>query len=333
MPPVSRKITFILFLTTAIIGSVVFYDEAFSYDTDTAHPFLTREAVELFNQNAENKISEEEIEWIVQGAIEEDTPIRWMNHFYDPNKQKGLFGFSSAKDWTKQNIKQSFYPKGNQTWQKAVDLYVDGKKEEAFIALGHILHLIEDMAVPAHTRDDPHALGDPYESWVEENGVKEFDGISVSEFDNIDIFFDSLSEYSNKYFLSKDTIDESLLKNLKTKTVFLDDKIIDCHLFYDSNGNEFCIISSDKNFINSEKVVYYFTEINHSGYYSLLAPKAISYGAGLIDLFFKEIAKEKQKESQNQPAETQSAIIQMAFEKDTEEKTNLEAELPSNPSE
>ncbi|MBU4224170.1 lamin tail domain-containing protein, partial [Patescibacteria group bacterium] len=33
----------------------------------------------------------------------------------------------------------------------------------------------------------------------------------------------------------------------------------------------------------------------HSDYYSLLAPKAISYGAGVIDLFFQEAEKERQK--------------------------------------
>jgi len=57
--------------------------QAFSYDTEVAHPFLTVKAIELFNKTAKDKISQEEISWLVQGAKEEDTPIRWMNHFYN----------------------------------------------------------------------------------------------------------------------------------------------------------------------------------------------------------------------------------------------------------
>lgn len=154
------------------------------------------------------------------------------------------------------------------------------------------------MSVPAHTRLDAHPEGDPYESWAKDNAKKDFGGITITKFNNLDDFFDILADYSSKYFFSKDTINTNLLKNLKTKTIFLDNKIIDCILSFEENNKEFCIISSDKNFINPQKRIYYFTSINHADYYSLLAPKAISYGAGVIDLFFKEaeIAEQKQRE-------------------------------------
>ncbi|MBU1350220.1 hypothetical protein KKH19_03885, partial [Patescibacteria group bacterium] len=158
-----------LFLLVAIIVLVIFSSQVFSYDTNIAHPYLTQKAIELFNNNNNQKISAQEMQWIIQGAKEEDTPIRWMNHYYDPVANKGLWNFSSAKDWSKQNIRQMLYSKGNQTWQKALQEYRNNNKKQAFIALGHILHLIEDMAVPAHTRLDPHVLGDPYEQWVKNN--------------------------------------------------------------------------------------------------------------------------------------------------------------------
>ncbi|MDP2708998.1 MAG: lamin tail domain-containing protein, partial [bacterium] len=45
----------------------------------------------------------------------------------------------------------------------------------------------------------------------------------------------------------------------------------------------------------SGKVVYYFNDSVNSDYYSLLAPKAISYGAGVIDLFFRQAKAESDK--------------------------------------
>lgn len=38
----------------------------------------------------------------------------------------------------------------------ATQLYYDGKKSSAYIYLGHIAHLLADMAVPAHVLNDPH---------------------------------------------------------------------------------------------------------------------------------------------------------------------------------
>ena len=74
-----RKIKLLL-----IIFFLLLAGQASSYDTNVAHPFLARKAVELFNESFGNKItSTQEISWIMQGAREEDTPITWMNHFYN----------------------------------------------------------------------------------------------------------------------------------------------------------------------------------------------------------------------------------------------------------
>lgn len=292
-----KRTIFVLFAGVAIIISVIIYGQVFSYDTEVAHPFLTEKVIELFNKNSEIQISQQQREWLKQGAIEEDTPIRWMNHFYNPITGRGLWGFSSAKDWSRENIKQLFYPKGNQTWQKAIEFYTNGDKKQAFIALGHVLHLIEDMSVPAHTRDDAHPEGDPYESWVKNNAEKNFEGVSITNFDNLDNFFDLLAGYSNKYFLSKDTINKNELanKNIFRKKIG-ENKFVDCIQGEDSLDNKFCLVFTEGSYFTR----FYFIDdpIVHSDYYSLLAPKAISYGAGVIDLFFKEVEKEEQKQQE-----------------------------------
>ncbi|MFH1956476.1 MAG: hypothetical protein ABIJ28_02415 [Patescibacteria group bacterium] len=87
------------FLLVITIGLTVFCLNVFSYDSTIAHPYLTEKAVELFTQNSEIEISGQQLEWMKQGAIEEDTIPRWMNHFYNPITGKGLEVFASSKVW------------------------------------------------------------------------------------------------------------------------------------------------------------------------------------------------------------------------------------------
>jgi len=56
-----------------------------------------------------------------------------------------------------------YYYDTNFTYKAAKNLWFQGEKEKAMFALGHILHLIEDSAVPDHTRDDGHIGDSPYE--------------------------------------------------------------------------------------------------------------------------------------------------------------------------
>ena len=65
------------------------------------------------------------------------------------------------------------------------------------------MHLIEDMAVPAHTRNDSHLRGDFYEQWVADNEKSDMvlNGYSRNLV-GIDQAFDELAGYSNKYFLT-----------------------------------------------------------------------------------------------------------------------------------
>jgi hypothetical protein len=298
MFPSKKRIFITSFLVVfAIFISLCLSNKSIAYDTEIAHPFLTQKAIELFNQNSETEISDQQIGWLIQGAVEEDAKPRWMNHFYDPTTNKGLLGFYSAKDWSGANIAQMAYPKSDQSWQKAIKLYVKGNEENAFVALGHVLHLVEDMGVPAHTRNDPHGLGDPYEEWVENNAEGIFNGLSINQLNNLEDFFNGLAVYSNKYFLSKDTVDGNEIEKLKlNETEFKEDdgKYKLYGIRTDDDGKNFKFTKIEKPPLGPKK--YSINKFVHSDYFSLLAPKAISYGAGLIDLFFKEVEKEQQKQ-------------------------------------
>ena len=185
------------------VGALFFlfnFSRVLSYSTHYTHPDLTEEIAKAFNninKNDERIIGKQEIQWLRQGAIEEDEPARWINHFYNPTTGKGWtgsrFGYLTPEqglatvadiaareplpsaDWVTNQDYQSAYGRqfGNQTWQKAVKAYADGDRKSAFIALGHVLHLVEDASVPEHTRDDTHAdlygdPGSPYEKFTKE---------------------------------------------------------------------------------------------------------------------------------------------------------------------
>src|SRR3989339_1063041 len=140
-----------------IIGSFVFGKRAFAYDTHIAHPNIVTKASLLYNKNYDGNLTLEEIGWLEKGTVEEDMPTRWLNHFYDPVYNKGLSNgkYQSAKDWSRMTNFQTTFALGDQSWYRAIDYFKKGDKKKAFIALGHVLHLIADMSIPAHTRDDP----------------------------------------------------------------------------------------------------------------------------------------------------------------------------------
>ena len=79
----------ILLLIIGIGCSSIFYKTVFSYDDKTTHPGLTDEIVDFYNFSSQTKLTDEEKEWIVLGSINEDTPPRWINHFYDPIYNEG----------------------------------------------------------------------------------------------------------------------------------------------------------------------------------------------------------------------------------------------------
>ena len=177
--------------------------------------------------------------------MEEDIPPRWINHFYDPIRNIGWTGrntgvwpasfmhyFSgtvlssaypvSSLNWLHNQELQTYYKmyKGNRTWEKAVYEYANGNQKEALYTLGYILHLIEDAAVPDHTRDDPHAhdmrwatgdYGSPLEEYAKQynrNNFKVVDDLKNNGYkpivlSNVDEHLISLAKYSNGYFFQQ----------------------------------------------------------------------------------------------------------------------------------
>ena len=311
------------FIVIGALLSVAFF--AFAYSPYYTHPDLTEEIAELFNSknnDSSREISANEIRWLREGAINEDTPPRWINHFYDPvnnvgwqgkhfgnlTPEQGLYqGESMAPlpaiasiDWVTNQEYQSAYGRqyGNQTWQKAIKSYIDGDKRSAFVALGHILHLIEDASVPDHTRNDTHAdlfgdPGSPYESYSKE--YTNFNTLTVAEnlktkdllsFVSIQDAFNYLANYSNNNFFSEDTISNK------------EYGFPDLNILKRKNGY---LYNAEKNLYLAKIYKQVYTETYSTNdqsfvlpsYFNNLSSQAVLTGASVLDLFFREVEKYK----------------------------------------
>ena len=108
---------------------------------------------------------------------------RFLNHFADP--QNGYKGFSlgeaNALSWATgvarhyPGVNPYLQDSNQYDYMNALDYFKQGftssQKDERrryqakmLVSVGHILHLMNDMNVPAHTRDDAHPNGDAFSS-------------------------------------------------------------------------------------------------------------------------------------------------------------------------
>ncbi len=217
------------FFIIIIITGLFPFSSVFGYGNLTTHPALTNEIVNFYNL-FNTQLTAQEKEWVIQGSIDEDTPPRWINHFYDPTTDEGWSGektgiwptifmkylskalLSNEKprsllDWVHNQKIQAEYGKykGNRTWERAIYEYANGNKQEALYTLGFILHLAEDATVPAHTRNDTHAhelqvatfdSGSPYEEFDKKFTRNRLDiAKDIKDKGYIPVKFDSIDEY------------------------------------------------------------------------------------------------------------------------------------------
>lgn len=307
-------IFFTLVLSFIVFGCI------YAYHTGFTHPNLTRETAEMFSALSAYKFTNEEISWLTQGSVREDASPRYVNHFYDPiNNQPWLGdnpGALTSKDWATNSQAQSLYPFGDQTFARAVYEYREGNKKEAFIALGHILHLIQDGSVPEHTRNDTHLPGSPetespYEEWAERYNQEHTDQISenllkqgktMSFCFSLENCFNEIAGYSNGYFFSIDSIydyEKPLIIRWGKELV----NGINLTYAYgkDIDGSEFRLVSSGeidwRNF--NEPTKFRMDDNVLSDYWTRLSKKSVQVGAKVIKLFFDQIEYEEENNIPN----------------------------------
>jgi hypothetical protein len=284
-----------------------------AYSPEKTHAGITEQIVELYNlHNSHNQINPTDKEIIIQGAIDEDKPAtRALNHFYDPTRNMGINDNRTAMVWAIESNNGNKY-----TWQENIDKYARGDRAGALLGLGHILHLIEDMTVPDHTRNDPHigdgpsgafTGGSDYESWAKEHKDRQtMKGTAQSYFkfnyeinqlDSLGDYFDYLAIYSNNNYVSPDTIVNSIyqydnpvvIEKKNGYTYGEDGYFNDKHKLYIEDFSQ--KYGFRQIIVNKEKNDYSVLE----EYFPRLVKVAILSGTGVAQLFFSEAEQAREK--------------------------------------
>jgi hypothetical protein len=327
-----RQINFWCFLMGVIIFiSPVF---VFSYSDKTTHPALTDEVVDLFNYYyPEQTLNKAEKEALKKGSVEEDQAPRWMSHFYDPVHEQGLVlgkKWQKSKEWAKDTLNQAKYDpvftaslgkftrklfssKTDYSWERAVYEYAWQSKERGLESLGHILHLLEDATVPAHTRNDVHLpifdMDSPYEEWTKQFIDKNLfladkliqENKKPIIYSNLDQYFNDNAQYSNNNFFSEDTIfaDEYRLPKVVFEKIEKLKNGKDIVFFYGkTDASRFRLVGKLVQFewqrgVRSDYFIDDPDSLILSDYWRLLSDRAVLSGAGAMKLFFDEVAEEK----------------------------------------
>src|SRR3989339_891702 len=323
----SSKIIFFNIILAVFLLPVFCY----GYNNETTHPALTKETIDIFNLHYPNlKIGNEFISVILKGSEEEEAPeTRCLKHFYDPVYEKGLLGVNlTAKNWAQNTNEQSelsnlagagfammdlFSSNSDYSWDRAIYEYAWGDKNRAMESLGHILHLIQDMSVPPHVRDDQHLKGvddSPYEIFTKKFEMSALRNLSNDLADkdivlksSLNDYFKSLAILTNNNFFSKDTV---LDDKYKTVNTFKEEKKILSNR--DEVWFEYSLLDDDfyridgyqKNYIIEKSVIekdYFIDDWDDlilNDYWNILSKQAVLHGAGVMKLFFEEVEKEKQ---------------------------------------
>ncbi len=156
-------------------------------------------------------------EWLEEGGTKEDDYAssflinnmfaRYVNHFHNPLDNSGFSGVLGLGYGGVSSIEWSQKPAGTQTpggyysWHDVRGYYYsaltasDSQIRETnfaqtFRGLGQLMHLVQDLSVPEHTRDDGHVMG--FEKWVLKSSDSSRSNTIFIEPGNLKVYGDSI---------------------------------------------------------------------------------------------------------------------------------------------
>jgi hypothetical protein len=158
-----------------------------AYDPQHTHRWLTRQAIERLVEAYPGQYDEllTYADEVAAGVEEEDdelldgdmdpTTLRVQRHFFRPTDGAGLSmwerAFPSSFEWALVPD-----PTNAWGWDDGRAAWRAGDKARAYRTLGHVVHLVQDATVPAHTHLDVHGppTGDDYEGWCSRQTTSEY---------------------------------------------------------------------------------------------------------------------------------------------------------------
>ncbi len=191
---------------------------------DNTHPFHGGGLVTCFHYGSAQKSI---LELVRLGSLCEDVTggggfARYFNHFYDPaHGGAGYAGWYSSLVW---GLETADIPPQDYSYKDAQDYFYQALTAQAkadrdanwastFRTLGNVMHLIQDLGQPQHTRNDSHGAGSRYEIYTNRRdilAVLPFAGYGSVQVTTPDQFWHTadnkgLADYSNRGFVSAGT--------------------------------------------------------------------------------------------------------------------------------
>ena len=197
---------YLFYMIVMVLVQICSAFHAIAYDNKLTHRYINEMAVKDnvkinnhlktvlgMNDGIDTIIGKKTIlEWISDGGEKEDEPNeRCLAHFHDPLMQDwdraGLFeNYSSMIHWAqmpKVSSNQYSWESAKEYYYQALTTGLEEYYAKTFCALGQVMHLVSDAAVPAHVRNDAHVKkdifeitiwndSDEYETWIENNPKK-----------------------------------------------------------------------------------------------------------------------------------------------------------------
>jgi len=180
-----QKINMLIFFTLLVVLNSMTY----AYDSEIVHPNINEAAVRqsllhsyLINNLGAPKgiettyLDNEVMYWCRQGGTDEDNMPLFLNHFHDPLQEWNDAGFNitieplsySSLTYAQLQLAPYSWQKARSAWFNALSTGSEAEYATAFLTLGHLMHLVSDLAVPAHVRNDSHPIDpdDPLFRWI-----------------------------------------------------------------------------------------------------------------------------------------------------------------------
>jgi hypothetical protein len=200
-------------------------------------------------------------------------------HFYDPTTGLGWLGiFQNAKD------------RANDFYKSGIKKYCDKKdKMAAWEKLGHALHLLQDMAVPAHTNNATHiSPADSFEKYVADNWDiwhkdTPNEGKIIKGYDNNSnpIYYTGLKDFLQDYM--KEIPYNKSVYQLNDPSEYVNTLATRSH--------NLPVDKRSRDLINNlEKEISWEEKSKNA---EILLPLALMYSAGLINTFWADVTGEK----------------------------------------
>ena len=127
------------------------------------HPNLTKRIADLHiesypeTQTAKDLKNKKLLDAFIKGSIDEDHPLtNTFEHSYNPGRSAETDSWELFGGLGNKGDKDAL-ARAQELWDESIQLYLQGKKEDAYYTLGKVIHLVpEDMGSPAHVFLIPH---------------------------------------------------------------------------------------------------------------------------------------------------------------------------------